>query len=970
MNGDDAHGTVSARCPVHVGRSRPMAAILAAAQATADSARVLFVGGEAGIGKSRLAGEAVAAARARRQTVLAAGCHAGASIPYEPYVALMRRALRRLDRAETRDLFRGTARFAAALLPEMAEAGEPARIPELDPHHTDAAVVEILVRLVDDGWGLLCLEDLHWAGGDTVRVLTHLLRECDALPLWLVATYRDGEVAEGHPLWPLLVEAQGSDRCSMIHLGALRGDDVAAMVAAMLGEREATDRVVETIASRSEGNPLFVEELCARLADSGAVEDAGERGALDLSAATLPASMRESVLARLHGVDPAVRDLLCVAAVAGETIEPALIERATGAGTAAVDAALVIGIERRLVVERHRSGLPAYAFRHALTREAVAADITGPARRIAHRRIASALAATAAPERAGEAADHRAAAGDAEEAHGLALTAARFAARCGAATACRLRYEQALRLAADDPHRLETLVEAAETLRAADPDAAEALVAEGSALARRAGDALALARLLIVKAVMVWWRGQSTTASQAFAEAHGLVRGRGDDWELHILLELARAHANRDEMEPAGRLLERGAELVAAGIGSRRDTVDLLTVSALLGRGDVERTKRYDAALDAAARLGDAGMECVAIADAGFAALWWPGDLGRARSLLWRAAGIADAVRPVNAIAYRAAAAWTEAVAGELDAASASAHGILAQTSSPPSRLMAFLALHEVHERRGSWDQASACAAEALALAEATGEPQWIVPATGAVARARLQTGLEGALPWFEQALRAAGRSQPHWYASPDLARALLAAGAVDQLCAWAREVAQESTPGEHRHDTAALSLCAGLSALAAGEPDEARDLLTEARDAYKTMHCLAREAEAHVALAALERRAGDRVSAIQAATAALGIAQRLGSGHMVDEARAMLRLAGIRTQPARRPGGPDGPSPLSPREREVGALVAAGLSNQEIAHRLFISENTVERHVSHILAKLGLRRRAQVAGWAGDLGA
>jgi predicted ATPase len=126
MNEHAASPTTRTHCPILVGRSGPIATLRAAALGGADSPCVVLVGGEAGIGKSRLAAEAATTARAHAQPVLAAGCHSGASIPYEPFVALLRKALRRRDRVETRELFRGTARLAATLLPEMEPSTRPA----------------------------------------------------------------------------------------------------------------------------------------------------------------------------------------------------------------------------------------------------------------------------------------------------------------------------------------------------------------------------------------------------------------------------------------------------------------------------------------------------------------------------------------------------------------------------------------------------------------------------------------------------------------------------------------------------------------------------------------------------------------------------------------------------------------------------------------------------------------------------
>jgi DNA-binding CsgD family transcriptional regulator len=309
-------------------------------------------------------------------------------------------------------------------------------------------------------------------------------------------------------------------------------------------------------------------------------------------------------------------------------------------------------------------------------------------------------------------------------------------------------------------------------------------------------------------------------------------------------------------------------------------------------------------------------------------------------------------------------------VAGELDAAAASAAALLDETQSPPSRIMALLALHEVHERRGDWDAAAGCAAEALALAEGTGEPQWITPATAASARARLHGGMDGAQPWFRRMLLTGGSVQPHWYASPDVARALFAAGDTERLAAWSAAVAAAATPGRHRHDGAALAFCQGLNALASDDLESARRLLGEALHAYQSMPCSAREAEVQLAIASAERQAGRREQAVEAAMTATHLAERLGSAHLLAEARAMLRRVGVRSQAPASGIAATGTSALSRRENEVAALVAAGLSNAEIARRLFLSENTVEGHVSHILTKLDLRSRAHVAGWAAQSGA
>ena len=360
-------------------------------------------------------------------------------------------------------------------------------------------------------------------------------------------------------------------------------------------------------------------------------------------------------------------------------------------------------------------------------------------------------------------------------------------------------------------------------------------------------------------------------------------------------------------------------------------------------------------------------MRCITLADAAFAALWWFGDLRRARAWLGQAIDIATTVKPVNAVAYRAATAWVDSVAGDHDTAHAAATSVLDETQSPPSRVMALLALAAVHGTRAHWDDADRCAADALRLAETTGEPQWVVPALAAIAVSRLRDGVDVALPWFCEALRRAGRLQPHWYYSVDLARALFDAGATEELSRWTRDVTEGATPGEHRHDTAALTVCRALVAMLTEDFQSARELLESALATYRSMPCLAREAQVQLAVADLARRSVWRDEGVAAATAARRLGERLQSPAIVAEATALLRRFGIRSASRTpvSPGMATAPSPLSAREREVAQLVALGRSNQEIARQLFLSENTVETHLRHILTKLDFRSRTQVAGWA-----
>ena len=250
--------------PVFVGRRDEMAALATPLRlARGGDAAFALIGGEAGVGKTRLVGELAAQAAEAGFTVLIGHCiELGAEgLPLAPLVDALRALARSTPPAELAGLLGPARRNLARLLPELdpdAAAGQasdgvqPAQLLEL--------VLGLISRLGAVQPVLLILEDLHWADQSTLELLAFLVRSLRDVPVLLLATYRSDELHRRHPLRPLLT---GWDRVRSMHRIELRRfdrDEVAAQLDAILARRSEPE-LVDLVSDRSGGNAFLVEEL-------------------------------------------------------------------------------------------------------------------------------------------------------------------------------------------------------------------------------------------------------------------------------------------------------------------------------------------------------------------------------------------------------------------------------------------------------------------------------------------------------------------------------------------------------------------------------------------------------------------------------------------------------------------------------------------------------------------------------------
>jgi predicted ATPase len=377
------HRPMTARIssPVFVGRAQELQRLQAILDAaTSGAVGAVIVGGEAGVGKTRLLTEVRARAASEGLRFLSGACvdlGEGAR-PYDPFVAALRPWLKALSPREFGRIV-GPARSAILqLIPDLADGGDgeerSAAMSSTGQSTLYLQVLGLIERMAADAPTVIALEDLHWSDRSTRDLLLFLVRNLTRDRVALIGTYRTDELNERHPFLPLLAELGRSGRVERVDLAPFTPHEVHDQLAGILGVPP--DRALVTrLHERGGGNAFFTEELLA-------VEQRSQQ--------RLGLTLRETVLARVGGLPTASRDLLRVVAVAGEVARHDILARVTDAGQAEVAAALREAVDRHLLVAGDDGVM---RFRHGLVREAVYDELLPGERLALHAAVAEAIEA-------------------------------------------------------------------------------------------------------------------------------------------------------------------------------------------------------------------------------------------------------------------------------------------------------------------------------------------------------------------------------------------------------------------------------------------------------------------------------------------------------------------------------------------------------------------------------------------------
>ena len=985
--------TRRAASPVLVGREGQLAVLNAAlAPAGRDGPSVVLIGGEAGVGKSRLVREFSARAREAGARVLTGGCVelGGDGLPFAPFTAVLRELVRDLGADGVAGLLPGgDTRDFARLLPEFGPsdggAGDSMARPRLFEQ-----MLALLERLADSGPVVLLVEDAHWADRSTRDLLAFLIGRQQMLDgVLIVVTYRSDELHRSHPLRPLLAELGRLgwvERMELPRLDRLHADE---LVARILG-REPEPSLADEVYRRAEGNPLFVEELLCCDFDGGLSAD-------------LPESLRDLLLAAVRRLPEETQQVLRTASAGGLRTGHALLAAVTGLADDALSGVLRPAVAANVLTADDDG----YAFRHGLIREAVLDDLLPGDRTRLHTRFAEALLADTGLVPAGRAvieqAHHWYAAHDTT----MALVSGwRAAGQAGRA----LAHAEQLTLLARVLELWDKVPDAEQRIRASQLTVLE----HAAGVAKTAGE---------------YQRG-AAFASAALTE----IDPAAEPVRAALLLETRALLRRRSGADDVLADMQAALDLVPAGVADAARARVLVGIASLARRpGGSRASEAAGEALALARQAGDAATQSAALHELAIIQSQSGNDtaalemLGLARAVAGRAGayepllhavideshvleGMGEHEQAANVARAGIASAQDYGLArtsGSLlavnvaeplvslgrwdEATEVIEHALALSPPQPDIRAALRQLAGDVAVRRGHLTgarESAAAARAALGTASYQNRGQYHVP----LARLDIELSLAEGKPAGALAAAADAVGRLDLAGDPRYAWPLLAAGARAVTAAARAAGGKDSMPAARAAD-----LLARLRALAAQMPAlgpvQLANRLTFSAEALRAPGESHGAAAGQAALAAFDDAAvawerigqpyplavallrateaalaaGDRGAAAARLRRAAELADRLGAGPLLEEIGILARSARIVLggDPAGQDPAPATPLGLTAREFEVLRLVADGRSNPEIAAGLFISAKTASVHVSNILAKMGVAGRGEAAAAA-----
>jgi len=932
---------------VLIGRDDELSAVLSA---LASPPALVVVEGEAGIGKSRLIRELIAAVNGVR--MLVGHCQQlHEPFPLGPVIDAFQHSAGAIDARGLSPVVGSL----APLMPELAERLPDPPAPREDQHEARhqifRAATELLAHLSP---AVLVLEDVHWADAVTLDFVTYLVAHQPS-ELSVVVTTRTE--AGATPVGEAFARAPAG-RGRTVRLDPLDPAEVGELSRQLLGA-DVPPTTASALFDATGGVPFVVEEVLRTLLDRLPAAEIPGR-ADEIAALTVSTALRDVVRQRLTALTPEAREVVQVAATAGMTVDPGLVADVTGLGDRAVATALADAQASGLLHEQDGSS----RFRHVLAQQIVYDEIPAPTRRWQHQRIAQVLAARGEPALSARVAHHYRAAGRRAEFVTFAEAAADRAVQLG-----------------NDAAAAEFLSEAAEDMTGMPIEDRLRLATK---LGRAAVDGLAHSEAVPVLTRLL--------ASQDLpAEARGEIRfalGRLHRQQGYALDGYREIEQAVDDLRDRPDLQARALAVLSAP-----ETIVDLPVEVHLARSEQaqEAARRADSpGVVLAVRIARASLllelgrrDAWQLIDAtrrdpalqerprehARAAINWTqaalhvGFAHRADELLAEGRTIALQTGSLRLIeVYQLVAAMADHTAGRWSGLAERARELAAQpfgyvAVSLEARLLDCLMLASGGDTIEAADRLSALVSDC----EDVGAVWPLAPARAALARLRLvmgdaEEGYRCATVAVEQV-----RRKGVWAWGADamvcLADAAVALGRLDEVRPVVAEFAQWVADADAPAGAAAVHLCQALIAKSDGDAASAERLVREARSIAEDAGLV------HVVAAATERlgewlseRGSDEGGALL--TEALAFYGGLSARHDIARITRSMRRHGLQVPYPWRGGRPAHGNRLSGREQEVVRLAAEGRTNREIAAVLFLSPRTVDSHVSNALRKLGLRSR------------
>ena len=950
-----------------------------------DASGLVLLSGDAGIGKTRLLAEVAGRARGAGWAVLVGHClgEAGQALPYLPFSEMLGR-LEVHEPEAVEGLLLSHPHLAGLFPSRRRRADELTAGPgreAIDRGELVEAVHAALEDLARERPVLVVVEDVHWADQSSRDLLTLLFTRGFSGPVAVVASYRSDDLHRRHPLRATLAHWSRLGDLHRLELEPLPDSAVRELVHG-IAPHPLTEGQVRAVVERAEGNAFFAEELVAAssLGHQGVAED-----------------LSRLLLVRFDQLGPHGQHVVRMASAAGRQVHHLLLAAVAGLDEAELDQGLRDAVEQHVLVPTETGG---YAFRHALLAETVYDDLLPGERVRAHERYAAALGSDPSLGTWADVARHAAAAGDREVALTASINAGDAAMSVGGPDEAWRHYQRALALMPDQHPDADRMVLRAAAASTARGRALKALALLEERLGRRSPEAGPLGRAELLAALATTARLTESTLDTLAATKEGLglldASGTADDSraaQVRARLLGARVQAlvdrGRDE-EAVGAASEAVEAATAAGLPEVADEVRVVEARVLERVGDPDASQ---ATLERIIATGGAAGDAALVRalhhlgslhhragrlDRAVEVYRQGAEAGRRAGLGW--APYAFDARLLAGVAAYEAGRWAEADA-VLDTSEE-------EPPQPAGALLVaarlFLAAARgeradddaVRATRPWWEEEGLVAvfaggaavdlyghrgdlAAAVAVHDEAVEVLTDVWHRHFQAQTRLSALLLGQLASHVATVPTAERGEL-------LARGRTAADDAEQV--WARV---SETPGQHGPEAQAWIARARAEELRlrwlGGEAVDRDALVAAWRRAVEAFTAYGHRyetARSQARLGAALQAVGDP-AASTVLQAALETARDLGAEPLRAEIRAG---GGARGSSSTRPADRHGEA-LTPREREILALVALGRSNRQIGTQLFISAKTASVHVSNILAKLGVAGRGEAVAVARDRG-
>ncbi|HEX2767082.1 MAG TPA: AAA family ATPase [Candidatus Limnocylindria bacterium] len=944
------------QCPILVGRDD----LLELFDGLIDEAHkgrgsTVFLAGPAGLGKTRLIRAAI-----RKAEAVGLRVNGGSVAPQDHQVAL----------ASIREMavgMRGDADWGSLSADLLAIDGR---------HDGDAlGARRLIVRAAADRMleaidrpTMLVFDDLHWTDEMSLEVVGELARHAEDRPLLLVGGYRPDEFpADGiHREWRSRM--LGQRHADEVRLRPLNVDETAIATTLILGgELPAPRDVVEAVHERTNGIPLHIEELLAALDDDARTD--GRR----IREAHVPDTIGDAVLVRLSRLSEDARIIARAGSVIGRCFSPDVLAGVLDRPFAELEPAIQELHDAAFLYPFQYVDNGYYDFRHQLLRDAIYDSVPPSELRRFHAQAAE-FVMTLEASSVVHASRHYEHAGLRSEAYRASMAAAAEASRISARQEAYELYQRAI---ANMPAGLPVAEQAELHERFADAAGAVEQNDDMLSAATRArelyldaGRPLDAAAQLLNFFAAAFRRGEPIDVLQGYldqtlAEISDLPEGRErEQVRTWVRLSEAECHFLRSDLERAHEMAQQARDMAAA----RGDRETVLDAELTLARIDIV-AGRYESGMRdgmrAAREARDAGYEGVGVTGYRNLAILAARimDPQAAASAIEEGLEYADAIEQSHCRQMMGTTAgMLEWGAGNWDRADERARQELVDRGCRRGMIGGQDVVGLVALGRGCQPDARRWFEASIETARQIGQPDLVLTPLWGLAEADLQDGqADRAAERCEEARAVAVAAEERALFIPFVVtgvRSCLAARRPDEATRWLDE-ARAFLAGWDSIAAPALSHGEGLVRLAGGSLSAAREALERAIRGWEERGRGWEQMSAQLDLAQCllrMNRYGDAADVVERARAR---ADGMGSAPMLaraEELRKASRGRGSDREPWR---------PLTVREFEVARLIAEGMTNAEIAAALTVSPKTVSAHVEHILAKLGVARRTEVAAWA-----